>query len=164
MLLDTDVRPTELLIETTDDAGNLADWLDDEWWTAALEKWNETPIVVRIAVTPEALFHPVLLYQLEMVRRVSPHWRVIGETSLNELVSDAAVNQAAASPYHEIRVTDASSSIDRIAPPDSTIPSIESVFGRIRRAQAQLGVSLPVLVRVPADRVRQPIGDPSDPT
>ncbi len=139
--------PDEITLELTDAAGEVAGWCDDAWWLEALRRWKERSLSVHVAPTPDALSHPVGLHYLEMLRRVVPAWRVIAEIALCE-VSDDMIAHLAALPCHELRIIDrpfTSTEASRL-----TSIRIDELFGRLREAQARLGVTRPALVRMPA--------------
>ena len=142
--------PIELTIEATSPDGEVAAWLDDDWWTALIERWGEESVTVHIAPTPGALLHPVTIYQVEMVRRVLPRWRVAGHAYLEDMTGVDDIESLATSPYHELRFIDGrrpgSPQSDRLRPS----LSIEALFGQIRREQARLGATRPILVRLPS--------------
>jgi len=140
----------ELSIEATAADGSLAPWLDDDWWTTVLGRWPDRGVNIQIAPTPEAILHPILLYQLEMVRRVATEWCVIGYAHLVELQAEDALQQAARSPYHEIRVIDPELDLPTGASSEP-VPVIERLFDSIREKQVALGVCQPRLVRLAPD-------------
>jgi hypothetical protein len=141
---------TDLFIEPTDSKGNLAPWLGDDWWRLAIERWGDGAVTLRIAPTPGVLLHPILVYQLEMVRRVAPAWRIVGHGYADDVATDEAVARLAHSPYHEVRFADQ----PRPHPscPDGREPfaPLSELFGRIRREQQRSCDRGPILVRLPA--------------
>jgi hypothetical protein len=142
----------QLTIECTNEAMEFASWLTDDWWATVIQHWADRVVTVHIAPTPTALLHPVLLYQLAMVRRVEPRWRIVGQAFVDDIITDDAVAELAQSPYHEVRFRD---SPRVVAPPSDRVswtPTIEDLFGRLRRDQERLDRSTPILVRLPADR------------
>ena len=147
---DIERGPIVLTIEATNGDSGLAPWLDDIWWTEVIQRWADCHVTVCIAPTPGALLHPVVLHQVEMLRRVVPDWRIVGHAHVDDVASDDDATRLAGSPYHEVRF------IDRPRP--GTAPSdrctwkltVEGLLGRIRNEQSRLGVTLPVLVRLPA--------------
>ncbi len=147
---DVALGPVELTIEATNTELEPARWLDDEWWTDVIQRWAGCLITVHIAPTPGALLHPVVLHQLMMLRRVTPHWRLVGHADADEMTADDAALQVARSPYHEIRFADQpgpnTPETDRSAPQ----VSLEELFGRVRQEQSRLGTEAPVLVRLPS--------------
>ncbi len=137
-------------IEATAPDGSLASWLDDEWWIDVLERWSDTGMSIQIAPTPDAILHPILLYQLEMVRRVACDWGVVGFAHWSEFNSEDAMKQAARSPYHEIRVIDADSVAAASGGAEFHI-AVERILDSIRAEQSVLGVCQPRLVRLAPD-------------
>ncbi|MHC4696143.1 MAG: hypothetical protein ACYTFA_05300 [Planctomycetota bacterium] len=145
------VGPIELTIEATNLDGDLAPWFDDYWWIELIERWGDQPVTLHIAPTPDAVAHPVVLHQMEMVSRVASRWRMVGHGYRGDISTDDAIELLAASPYHEVRFIDQGR-------PDGPIPArrgrfdlaIEDLFGRIRREQIRIGATRPVLVRLPS--------------
>ncbi len=143
--------PVEVVVEATDAAGELAEWLDDHWWTRWITPLGENAVTVRLAPTPGALLHPVVLHHMEMLRRVVPGWRIVGHAHLEDVFTDDDIGALAQSGYHEIRFIDG---------PRRKVPSsdrgpwrrpFEELFGHIRQVQADAGVATPILIRLPAD-------------
>jgi len=142
--------PLDLTVEATDGHGDLAAWFDDYWWTEVIERWVDVSVTLHLAETPGALLHPVVLHQMEMVCRVAPRWRIVGHAYRDDIAGDEAIEVLACSPYHEIRIKDLARP-DRAHSNRLAMPmSVEEMFGRIRREQARIGASRPVLVRLPA--------------
>lgn len=140
----------ELVIEATNAAGEIAPWFDDAWWTEAILRFADRAVTVTISATPGALLHPVVLHQMEMLRRVTPSWRITATTYLDELSTPEDVTVLARSLYHEVRFlaqrrTGAGRS-DRC----TWNPSVDEVFGQIRREQTRIGITPTVLVRLPS--------------
>ncbi len=151
----TDTAPAdavELLVEPTNANGAFAQWLDDAWWTAIIQRWADDPVTVHIAPTFSALCHPIVLHQIEMIRRVVPGWRTIGHVYRTDLATDDCVAAVASSPYHEVRFIDARRpGILRTGRIDTDQP-LEVLFRRIRNEQNRTGATTPILTRVPASR------------
>jgi hypothetical protein len=141
--------PFELTIEATNDERELASWLDDEWWADLIRLWGETPVTVHVAPTPGAMLNPVVLYQLDMLRRVTPSWRLVGHAYSDDVDTDAAIADLVRSPYHEVRFV--GEPRPTVKPSDRcTEPRpIQQLFGRIRRQQERLDRATPVLVLLP---------------
>ncbi len=143
------VGPIELTIEATSAAGELAGWLCDDWWTEVIGRWGDRACTVYVAPTPEALLHPVVLHQVEMLRRVLPEWRAVGYGFVEDLLGRDEIDQLLRSGYHELRLIDGRRpgvlKADRRL--DGT--TVEVLIGEIRREQTRRSVSTPVLVRVP---------------
>ena len=148
--------PIELTIEATNGEGEPAEWLDDGWWTAAIERWGDETVTVHVAPTPNALLHPVTLHQLEMLRRVAPRWRMVGHVFVEAVSSESEIRQIAASPYDQIRFLEGPRSEAARSDRGLPRPSVEELLGRIRREEAELGVTRPVLVRLPSGGSARP--------
>ena len=140
----------ELAIEATNLEGELADWLDDTWWGVILERWWDRSVTIRLAPTPRALLHPVVLHQCEMVRRVSAGWRLIAHAYNDDILTDDDVSTLSDSPYHEVRFIDQPR-------PGSTCPecaearaALPVLFNQIRAAQSRKKITTPILVRLPS--------------
>ena len=147
---DVVLGPVELTIEATDCEMTLAYWLNDEWWTDVIRHWAGCLVTVYIAPTPGALLHPVVLHQLVMLRRVTPHWRLVGHAYTGEIATDNAVSQVAGSPYHEIRfAVEPGPSKPRVDPGVLDL-SIDELFSRVHQEQSCLGTTAPVLVQMPS--------------
>ena len=141
--------PIELNIEATNSDRQLADWLDDLWWTELLQRWGVDPVSVHIAATPGALLHLVVLHHLDMLRRVAPKWRIVGHAYADDVRTQNDIEQLAASSYHEVRFQDAARpGVNGSIPAETALP-LSRLFGEIRRAQSALGVTRPILVRLP---------------
>ena len=145
--------PVELRIEATNDEGVLAEWCGDDWWAIVLQRWGDDEVTVRVEPTPEALFHPILRYQMEMLRRVAPRWRLIGHLFRDDVADDEALAVLATSPYHEVRVFDDRRPSVVDAPRKAFVASCAELFARIRERQNKAGLISPVMVRLPAPRV-----------
>lgn len=145
---DSPIGPIELDIETTNDEGEFAAWLDDAWWAEAITHWADDDVTVHIAPTPGALTHPVLLHQLEMLRRVVPGWRIVGVAYRDDVTPESDIAAIAASPYHEIRFLDVCRP-DRLGAERIEPVALPVLFSRIRTVQAQRGALTPILVRLP---------------
>lgn len=142
--------PLELTIEATNTKLEIAPWLVDEWWTEVIRRWADCPVTLHISPTPGALLHPVVLHQLQMLRRVTPSWWLVGHAYVDDLPTEDAVAELIKGPYHEVRFTDR----PRWGPPQgdrfSWTPPLEELFARIRREHSRLGTTAPVLVRLPS--------------
>jgi len=142
--------PLHLVVEATNADGNLAPWFHDDWFTELIGRFADDFVTLRIAPTPDALLHPCVWHQAEMVRRVLPHWRIIGTAYLSDIQTAEDVRAVAVSPYHEVRFFDqvrAGTYLHaRMSPP----MTVEELIGRIRREQSAQAGRTPVLVRLPA--------------
>jgi hypothetical protein len=139
----------ELVLEATDAAGQPADWLCDEWLVLAVQAWGDQAVTVRLLPTPGAMLHAVTLHEFEMLRRIAPRWRLVGEAHVEDFTTEAAVEATAYSPYHEVRVVDAPRG-DVAAHPQGRCWTVDRLFGLIRGAQQRAGATLPILVRLMA--------------
>lgn len=135
--------PSEIQIEPTNEAGEAADWLNDYFWGDLLQQWADEVIAVHFLPTPQSLLHPVIIHQTYMLRRITEHWRVIGNCYLSDLAAEGRLAQAAVSPYHEIRIIDGV----RAGVPRPATLRIEDALARMREAQAAQGRTTPILVR-----------------
>lgn len=143
LTVDPACPPTELVLETTNDAGEPAAWLDDYFWMPLLQAWSESPLTVRFTASPVALLHPVVLHEVSMLRRVAPQWRLVGHCHVNDLAAEGAINAAAQSPYHEIHIAEGT----RPGEPRPAHPlRLEDALARIRRIQVAAGRTLPIIV------------------
>jgi hypothetical protein len=147
---DVVLGPLELTIEATDCEMTLAYWLNDEWWTDVIRRWAGCLVTVHIAPTPGALLHPVVIHQLMMLRRLTPHWRLVGHAYTDKVATENAVSQVAQSPYHEIRFAVAPGRGEPSADPCVLDLSIDELFGRVHEEQSRLGTTAPVLLRMPS--------------
>jgi hypothetical protein len=95
--------PEELVIAATNAKGELADWCCEQWWNDRLSVWAHTSVTVVILPTPGALLHNTLQSMLFIIRRVAPHWRIIGQTDGAGLASSSAVDRVLNSAYDEIQ-------------------------------------------------------------
>lgn len=136
--------PVELILEATNDDGELSAWFDDFWWVDVLTLYQKRAVTLHIAPTRDAVLHPVVLHQLEMLRRVEPQWQSVGYLLENELSSMEQVKALAAAPYHELRII-----TDRAG----VAPSPEA--GRLAGELAQGSINTvgrrPLVVRVESD-------------
>ena len=146
-----EIPPSELWLDATDVDGEIASWFEDGWWTEVINRWGEDPLTIHISPTPASLLHPVVLYGVEMVRRVAPRWRIVGHAYAEEVCLDSTVEAIARSPYHEVRFIDTprpeTPPAARVDPP---FP-VEELMSRVRRAQLAVRRTWPVLVRVASD-------------
>ena len=145
-------QPVDLYLETTDSGGELADWFHDEWWTDLLSRWAQTSITIYIETTPNALLHPVVIYEAEMLYRLAPHWRLVGHVYRDDVGNDDDVATLASSAYHEVRFIDEERPLRRINNRFVDVVKLEELFGRIRKEQARIHATRPALVRLPASK------------
>jgi hypothetical protein len=146
--VDDDYEPDEIAVHTTNEQGNVADWLTDHWWYQFLQPWGEVPVTVKIMPTPGALLHPVVLSQMEMLRRVASRWRLVAYAYADELHADEEAATLARSAYHEVRFYAQARPTDETAHLAAESRPIEQLFADIRRIQAEAGVTRPILVRL----------------
>lgn len=140
---------TTILIHATADDGEIADWLGDAWWSELFQRWAPDRLTVVIAATPGALLHPIVLHQLEMVRRVVGNWHIVGEGHVSDIKTDDEVDQLATGPFHELRFSDECRSDLEIESSRESRFAIDELFDRIR-ARAQLTpFAGPTLRRIP---------------
>ncbi len=96
-------KPIELCIEATDAEGKLVPWLTDEWWIRTHSFCKDRTVTIVILPTTRSLLDSVVLYQLEMVRRIAPKWRIIGYAYATDTKSESDAEKWASTPYDEIR-------------------------------------------------------------
>ncbi len=137
-----------ILLETTDATGEVADWLDDTWWSKLFQQCAPNPLTIEIAPTCVALTHPVVLHQLEMVRRIVANWRIIGEGYANDFRGDDEVEQLATGPYHELRFHDGGRADVVATPPSETNTGADELIARIRARTDRTPFTSPNLVRL----------------
>lgn len=132
----------------------------------------------RSIATMGCLIHPIVLRHVRMLRRVVPRWRLVGCGHADEVRSDEDVRELAGSLYHEVRIQDRPDRAEfpstglRLTGLQTTglragddkqeanLPTglncstsprtCEQLFADVRRAQTELGVSTPILIRVPS--------------
>jgi len=142
--------PVLLNIEATDQHGEVAPWFDDFWWTEVLQRWANRMVTVQIAATPHAVLHPVIIYHMDMLDRVAPRWRTLAYTYTNEFSDTEAIEAIARSPFHEVRFLEGprpdANSRERLA----CHVRADKLFGDVRRIQARIGSSRPILTRLPS--------------
>lgn len=161
-VLGPDLLPSlsTLIIEATGPAGEPAAWLDDSWWTDVIQVWGEEAISIHFAPTPGALLHPVVLHQVDMLRRVVPWWRVLGFAYHDDIRTDEQITALVRSNYDEVRFFDAPrpdgsfnglNSVENASRNGSArVRPLAELFGAIRFEQTRLGCTRLILVRLPA--------------
>lgn len=147
---DSPIGPMELDIEATGPDGTFAAWLDDEWWAEAITHWAEDDVTVRIAPTPDALTHPILRHQLEMLRRVVPSWKLVAYSYRDDVDPESDIAEVATAPFHEIRFLDALRPDRPAGDRPAKVKPLPVLFSRIRSVQMERRVVTPILVRMPA--------------
>ncbi len=108
-------------------------------------------VTIYIEATPHAVLHPVVLYHMDMLDRVAPRWRMIALTYSSDFVNDDAVDAIAQASYHEVRFMDGSRPItNNLDHRISHKVQLDVLFGDIRRIQARIGATRPILTRLPS--------------
>lgn len=141
--------PTELRLETTYVDGRIATWFDDAWWLETLRRWKDRSLTIHILPTPDALLHPIVLHELEMVHRMLTSWRVIGHCYLPDIAQPILMPRLAVNQYDEIRIIDTErpeSQDQDIRPARMTL---DEVFERVRVIQIEQQTHRPLLTRAP---------------
>lgn len=145
----------DLTVEATNEAGELAEWLDDDWWMGVLHRVSDSRVTIHVAPCRGALLHPVMTYQLEMLRRVAPTWRLVGYAFRGDVRGSSHAALLARSPYDEVRFHDTPrSSASRLDEFELPVP-LAKLFGEVRSIQSKLRSARPVLVRLPADSFQE---------
>lgn len=152
--LEDSAPPAELRLEGTCASGETPDWLDDFFWMDVLRRWSTLPLSIHILPTYESLLHPMIGYQMEMLRRVAREWRLIGHCYLSDLEPEGRPARMAMTVYHEIRIIDGR----RPGCPPSAHPlKIEEVIATMRQVQAATGRRTPIFARCrPRDTITLP--------
>lgn len=150
-------RPTDLQIEATCANGALVTWFEDNWWLETLRRWKDSALTIHIQRTPDALLNEMVLYELDMLRRLGVPWRLVGHCYLSDIGHPLLLPRVAMSQYDEIRVIDA----NRPATDEFEVPAtkltLEEVFARVVEIQTAEQVSRPLLTRA-ADPDAVPAG------
>ncbi len=140
--IDGDV-PQEIHLEATNNDADAAPWLDDYFWMELMQRWSDAPVSVHFQATKGSLLHGVIIHQLNMLRRVVPHWRLIGHCYLSDLEAEGVIEQAAVTVYHEIHVIDGR----RPGAADSRHPMrIEDAIATMRKVQRANKRNTPIVV------------------
>ena len=148
--------PDELRLEATHQDGKIVDWFDDNWWLETLRRWKDRTLTIHLLPTPDALLHPQVTHELEMVRRLNTPWRLIGYAYLSDIGHKSVICDVAASRFDEIRVIDQQRpSTDAFAVRPATL-ELADVFEEFRHIQASEQVSGPILTRAPLPRACTP--------
>ncbi len=146
-----DTGPVHLNIEATDQHGDVAAWFDDFWWTELLQRWTNRMVTVQIAATPHAALHPVIVYHMDMLDRVAPRWRMIAYAYASDFADTDDVQAIARSPFHEVRFIDGQRPLAKSLGQRMTSEvQLDVLFGDIRRVQARIGATRPILTRLPS--------------
>lgn len=148
---ESDIHPTELRLEVTFPDGRLAVWFDDQWWMETLRRWKDQALTIHLLPTPDAVLHPVVLHELEMVRRLQTPWTVVGHCHLSDVGHPLLMPRLAVSPYDEIRIVDAQRPAAEGYESQSAGLSLAEVFDGVREIQAGHHVAKPLLTRSPRE-------------
>lgn len=144
--------PDEMRVEATYEDGQIVTWFDDNWWLETLRRWKDHTLTIHLLPTPDALLHPVVTHELEMVRRLQTPWRLIGYAYRSDIGQRSVIRDAAVSRYDEIRVIDQDRpSTDSFAVRPAKF-GLAEIFEQVRQAQAAERVSSPTLTRAPLPR------------
>ena len=146
--------PEELRLEATYENGQISSWFDDHWWLETLQRWKSRPLTIHILPSPEALLHPIVLHELEMVRRMGIAWKLIGHCYLSDIAHAQMIERAAVNQYDEIRMIDedrASSESYDVRPAQLTTAEL---FEEIKTIQSMEKVSAPLMTRAPVPQTR----------
>lgn len=144
--------PQDLKLEVTQENGQIAVWFDDTWWLEALRRWKDVSLNLHILPSPDALLHPIVLHELDMVRRLQLSWRLIGHCYLSDIAQPTVLQRVAVNQYDEVRVIDrdrASTDAYDARPAKFTFAELNE---KVRALQAMEKVSTPLLTRAPAPR------------
>ncbi len=131
--------PAEIALEATGQHGETAIWLDDFFWLSLLKPWSQYPVRIRFKNTPAGLLHPVVLHQLNMLRRVAPAWRLIAECGVDALADEARRRDAALSGYHEIHL------LGDNGGQTIPIPELGNLLAQMRQIQAANQRTTPII-------------------
>ncbi|MGB0716792.1 MAG: hypothetical protein ACPGXK_12995 [Phycisphaerae bacterium] len=137
----------DLNLGVTDGDGELARWYLDEWWTEVLAHLGGRDATVHFLPTPGAMIHPVVIHHITMLRRVVPHWRVMGTAYRNDFMTEDDVRAVSRSLLHELRIVDDRRQVAGVGDRKFFDQSVEELFAQIRREQDAWGVHQTVLVR-----------------
>lgn len=142
--------PLELRVEATNDEGELAAWFIDEWWLMLIGRLVEERTTIVLAPTSGSLLHSGVLHQMEMLRRVAPNWRLTAYAYPSDVKSLDDIELLARSPYHEVRFHDQTRpGVENSGRMTAGLP-LEELLGSIRREQARINATRPILARIPA--------------
>ena len=142
--LDNAEPPAELHLEATGPSGETAIWLDDFFWLKLIQQWPQSPLTIHFHPTNNSLLHPVILHQLNMLRRVAPQWRLVGYCYVSDLALEGRLSQAASTVHHEIHVIDA---VRPGVPRPAHAMRIEDALAKMRQVQAANNRTTPIVVR-----------------
>ncbi len=145
-------HPDELRLEVTGEDGLIVDWFDDNWWLESLRRWKDRTLAIHLLPTPDALLHPQVTHELEMVRRLNTPWRLIGYTYVSDIGHASVIRGVAASRYDEIRVIDQQRPSTESFEVGLATLELADVLEEVRHAQASEQVGGPMLTRAPLPR------------
>lgn len=150
----------EITIQATRADGEFSDWLTDDWWADLLAAHAERDLSVRVLPTSGAMLHPTMLLQCEMLRRVVPRWRLVGESASGDWGVADPVPLIASSPYHEVRLLPARANTgDRgDLPPERLAALVLQEQRRLRRRTPVVVVVAPDVAAPVAPQVRRTDG------
>lgn len=135
-------KPLELMIAATDSTGEPAIWLTDAWWIDAVQLWKDQPVTVHLLATPGSLLNPVILHQLNMLKRIVPQWKVVAEGYVGDIHGSERLEYLAMSAYDDVQLIDGHR-------PGSPIGSMSitlaEVCARIGEIQAKHRIARPII-------------------
>lgn len=144
--------PQDLRIEATHANGQISVWFDDAWWLESLRRWKDVSLHVHILPTPDALLHPMVLHELEMLRRLQLSWRLIGHCYLSDIAHPLLISRVAVNQYDEIRVINENRPVTESFETPPAKMTLAELFEAVRATQSAEKVSVPLLTRAPAPR------------
>ena len=150
---DIGVCPEALHLETTHQDGQIVAWFDDNWWLETLRRWKDRSLTIQIMPTADALLHPIVLHELEMVRRLQTPWRLIGNCYLSDIGHPLRLPRVAVNHYDEIRVIDKDRPCCDAYEARPSKLTLDEVFDQVRTIQSAEKVSAPLLTRAPEPRL-----------
>ncbi len=145
--------PDELRLELTTPVGQLVNWFDDAWWLETLRRWKDKTLAIHVLPSPDALFHPCVLHELEMVRRVQAPWKLIGHCYRSDVAHPMLVQRLAINPYDDIRIIDADRPATDAYEVRPSRMSFVELYEQVRTTQSAERSDGPLLTRAPANRV-----------
>ena len=136
-------RPLELIIAPTDSNGEPVVWLTDAWWIETVQLWKDQPVTVHLLATPDSLLNPVILHQLNMLKRVVPQWKVAAEGYVGDIRGSERLEYLALSPYDDVRLIDGHRPGSPIG--SSACDGLAEVCARIGEIQAKHRITRPII-------------------
>lgn len=146
---ETDPPPTDLRLDTTYPDGSIVAWFNDYWWIEVLRRWKDRPLTIHVLPTPDAVLHPAVLHELEMVRRLMSPWRLIGHCYVSDIGHPSILRRVAVNPYDEVRVIDSDRPSSDAFGTASAVLTIAEVFKRVHEIQRDEQTARPLLTRAP---------------